>query len=129
MQYYHRQVTLQLLAAAPAGGEPVRLLLDAEAQRPGEEEVATARRLLERVLAAYPQAFDVVLADALYATARFVNFLLERGKDAVIVLKDERRNLYQDVEGWWESQSPRRAAIARGIAGGGITRGSCPGPR
>ena len=101
VQYYHRQVTLQLLAAAPAGGEPLRLLLDAEAQQPGEEEVATARRLLERVLAAYPRAFDVVLADALYATAPFVNFLLGRGKDAVIVLKDERRNLYQDVEGLW----------------------------
>jgi len=107
VQYYHRQVTLQLLAAAPAGGEPLRLLLDAEAQRPGEEEVATARRLLERVLAAYPRAFDVVLADALYATAPFVNFLLGRGKHALIVLKDERRNLYQDVEGLWASQSPQ----------------------
>ncbi len=107
VQYYHRQVTLQLLAAAPAGGEPLRLLVDAEAQRPGEVEVAAAQRLIERVLAAYPRAFDVVLADALYATAGFVNFLLGRGKDAVIVLKDERRNLYQDVEGLWQSQSPR----------------------
>jgi hypothetical protein len=106
-QYYHRQVTLQLLAAAPPGGEPLRLLLDAEAQQPGEEEVATAQRLLQRVCAAYPRAFDVVLADALYATAPFVNFLLGRGKDAVIVLKDERRNLYQDVEGLWASERPQ----------------------
>ena len=40
--------------------------------------MAAVRRLLERVLAAYPRAFDVVLSDALYATAPFVNFLLAR---------------------------------------------------
>ncbi|MFQ5927892.1 MAG: transposase [Terriglobia bacterium] len=107
MQYYHRQVTLQLLAEAPPGGEPLRLLLDAEPQKPGEEELAAARPLLERVLAAYPRAFDVVLGDALYATAGFVNFLVARGKHTVLVLKDERRNLYQDVEGLWRTLSPQ----------------------
>lgn len=108
VQYYHRQVTLLLLAAAPPGGEPLRVLLDAEPQRPGEDELAAALRLLQRVVAAYPRAFDVVLADALYATAGFVNFLLARGKHALIVLKDERRNLYQDVAGLWRSLSPQR---------------------
>ena len=103
VQYYHRQVTLLLLAEASAGGPPLRLLLDVEPQQPGEQEMAAAMRLLERVLAAYPRAFDVVLADALYATAPFVNFLLARGQHALIVLKDERRNLYQDVAGLWRS--------------------------
>jgi hypothetical protein len=36
-------------------------------------------RLLTRVLAAYPRAFDLVLADALYAIAPFFNFLIDRG--------------------------------------------------
>ena len=40
IQYYHRQVTLMLLPAARPGREPVRLLLDAEPQKPGEDEVA-----------------------------------------------------------------------------------------
>ncbi len=112
LQYYHRQVTLQLLSDAPAAspfniqGEPLPLLLDAEPQLPGEDELAAAKRLLERVLAAYPRAFDVVLADALYAAATFVNFLLAHGKDAVIVLKDERRHLFQDVQGLWRTQPP-----------------------
>ena len=70
-QFYHRQVTLMLLPAARPGCEPVRLVLDHEPQRPGEDEVATALRLLERVLVSYPRAFDVVLADALYTTAPF----------------------------------------------------------
>ncbi|MBI3694809.1 MAG: hypothetical protein HY238_08220 [Acidobacteria bacterium] len=58
MQYYHRQVTLMLLAGAPPGRDPVRLLLDHEPQRAGEDEIATALRLLDRVIAAYPRAFD-----------------------------------------------------------------------
>jgi hypothetical protein len=98
-QFYHRQVTLMLLPGARPGCEPIRLLLDHEPQLAGEGEVATALRLLERVLGAYPRAFDLVLADALYATAPFFNFLLAHGKHALVVLKDERRNLYEDAAG------------------------------
>ena len=99
IQYYHRQVTLMLLPGERPGHKPLRLLLDCEPMRPKEDEVATAMRLLIRVLARYPRAFDLVLADALYATAPFLNFLLDRGKHALVVLKDDRRNLYQDVAG------------------------------
>ncbi len=108
VQYYHRQVTFMLLPGAPPGRDPVRLLLDHEPQRAGEEEVATALRLLDRVMEAYPRAFDLVLADALYATAPFFNFLLARGKHALVVLKDERRNLYQDVAGLFHSVAPQQ---------------------
>lgn len=61
VQYYHRHVTLMLLP----GPAPLRLLLDHEPQRSGEDEVTTALRLLKRVIPAYPRAFDLVLADAL----------------------------------------------------------------
>jgi hypothetical protein len=106
MQFYHRQVTLMLLPAARPGCEPIRLVLDHEPQRAGEDEVATAMRLLERVIGSYPRAFDLVLADALYATAPFFNFLLAHGKHALTVLKDERRNLLQDATGLFASISP-----------------------
>jgi Transposase DDE domain len=106
IQYYHRQVTLLLVTGAPAGREPLRIPLDHEPQRPGEDEVATAMRLLERVLARYPRAFDLVLADALYARAPFFNFLLQHRKHALVVLKDERRNLYQDAAGLFASVAP-----------------------
>jgi hypothetical protein len=96
-QYYHRQATLMLLPGARPGCDPVRLLLDHEPQRADEDEVATALRLLERVLGSYPRGFDLVLADALYSTAPLFNFLLARGKHVLTVLKDDRRNLYQDA--------------------------------
>lgn len=108
LQFYHRNVTLMLLAGAPPGRPSLRLLLDAEPQRPGEDEVATALRLLDRVLLAYPRAFDLVLADALYATAPFFNFLLAHHKHALVVLKDERRNLYQDVQGLFKLVQPQK---------------------
>lgn len=92
IQYYHRNVTLML------AGEKLPLLLDLEPQRRGEDELATATRLLERVLASYPRAFDVVLGDALYAASPFVNFLWLRHKYVLVVLKDERRDVYQDAQ-------------------------------
>ena len=107
IQFYHRQVTLLLLPGAPPGHPAVRLLLDHEPQQPGENEVETALRLLARVIPAYPRAFDLVLADALYAQAPFFNFLLDRGKDALVVLKDERRDLHQDVTGLFNHVGPR----------------------
>ena len=74
-------------------------------------------------------AFDVVLADALYAAATFVNFLLAHGKDAVIVLKDERRHLFKTFKDCGEPSPHRRASIAHAIANGGITRAYYRGRR
>ena len=105
--------------AARPGCEPIRLLLDHEPQRAGEDEVTTALRLLVGVIGSYPRAFDLVLADALdhrrsctgrvildkvtstpsplVTTAPFFNFLLSHDKHALTVLKDDRRHLYQDA--------------------------------
>jgi hypothetical protein len=101
-QFYHRQVTLLLCC------EKMRLLLDVEAQLPGENEVATALRLLQRVLPAYPRAFQLLLADAFYAQAPFLNFLISHGKQALLVLKEERRDLYQDVMGVLPLVAPQK---------------------
>jgi len=91
IQYYHRNVTLMLLSPR------IRLLIDVESQRKGEDEVGAALRLLERVLRTYPRAFQVILADALYAEAPFINFLWAHRKYCLVVLKDARRDIYQDA--------------------------------
>jgi len=100
-QFYHRWVTAMLLC-----GE-LRLWLDTEPQRPGEDEVATALRLLARVLRRYPRAFDVVLGDALYTDPRFYCFCQEHGKDVLTVLKNEQRDLLQDARRLFEDSAPR----------------------
>jgi len=100
-----------LLPATRPGCATVRFLLDHEAQRAGEDEVATALRLLERVLGAYPRGFDLVLADALYSTAPLFNFLLARGKHVLTVLKDDRRNLYQDAAALFAACPPEEGSF------------------
>ena len=100
VQYYHRNVTAQL-----ASGDYC-FLVDAEPQEPGEWEVACAIRLLERVLKNYPRAFDVVVADALYAVSDFFKFLLGHKKDVIAVLKNEQRDLWQHATQFFAQEKP-----------------------
>lgn len=103
IQYYHRHVTALLL------GRDFPILLDAEPQKPGEDEIATALRLLERLLKPFPRAFDVVLGDALYTDPRLYNFLLDHGKDVLTVLKNENRDLLADARCLFETHSSQRS--------------------
>jgi hypothetical protein len=100
IQYYHREVL------AMVSLERFPLLLDIEQQRPGEDEVSAAVRLLERVLRRYPRAFQVVLGDALYLRANVFQLLLAHGKHGIAVLKDETRDLWQDVCGFFPLEQP-----------------------
>jgi hypothetical protein len=108
IQYYHRNVTAQLITK----GMP--FLVDAEPQKAGEDEVAAAIRLVDRVVQDYPRAFDIVAGDALYAQAPFFEFVLERGKDVLTVLKDERRDLLQDARGLFQQLEPTQTQRGSG---------------
>jgi hypothetical protein len=91
IEYYHRYAVLRLV------GQDLSLMLDAEPVRPGEDELAASRRLLERVVESYPRAFDVVAGDALYANTDWFKFVLAQGKHALAVLKENRPNLLADA--------------------------------
>jgi len=110
VQYYHRHVTAILLC------KDFVLLLDLEMQRPGEDEVAAALRLLERLFRDYPRAFDVIMADGLYARASFFRKVVDHGKQVIAVLKDERRDVLQDAKGIFSQEQPVR------VRDGNITR-------
>jgi len=107
IQYYHRNVTAQLIT------RDLQLLLDAEPILPGEDEIATAMRLLERVFRDYPRAFDVVAADGLYAQAPFFKFVLGHDKDVLAVLKDERRDLLEDARQLFTEMIPQQTQRGR----------------
>jgi hypothetical protein len=92
VQFYHRNVTAQLVF------KDFAILIDAEPQMPGENELITASRLYDRVVVNYPRAFDVVLADALYCNEPFFKQVVASGKHAIVVLKDDRRYVYQDAD-------------------------------
>jgi len=98
-------------------------------QRPGEEEVETALRYWRGVIPAYPRAFDWCLPTRFTLRRRFFNFLLAHGKHALAVLKDERRNLYQDVAGLFDHEAPQPGSYRSANATGGIFQTYSPGPK
>jgi hypothetical protein len=100
IQYYHRDVTMSLVT------QDLHLLIDAEPIRKGEDEVAAATRLFDRVVAAYPRAFDVVGGDGLYAQGPFFNHVRAAGKHVMAVLKNEQRDLMADAAALWAQMPP-----------------------
>jgi hypothetical protein len=92
LEYYHRFVVAQWVGVTPPA------ILDLEPVGPGEGEVPAARRLLRRILRQHSRLIDVISADALYLEAPFLEQVLDAGKHVVIVMKQERRDLFQDAE-------------------------------
>jgi Transposase DDE domain len=101
-EYYHQGVVCHLI------GQELALVLDVELLRPGEGEETAAQRLLERVFTNYPRFFDVVVGDALYFDAPFLNFCLDHHKQVIVTAKGENRLLVQDAAGLFAQQPPGR---------------------
>ena len=99
-EYYHQGVVCHLI------GQDVALVVDVELLRPGEGEETAAKRLLKRVFAAYPRFFDIVVGDALYFDAPFINFCRESHKHVVVTAKGDQRLLVQDAQGLFSQQQP-----------------------
>ena len=90
LNYYHKYSAFIL------AGEKFSFLLDIEPIYPGEGELTSSYRLLNRVCKNYPKAFDVVAGDALFLAGHVFNLLASHHKYAACVLKDERRHLFEE---------------------------------
>lgn len=110
IEYYHREVLLQLVGVTPA------YILDEEPVLPGETEAAAGARLLERFHKRMPRFLDVVTLDGFYLQAPFANKILDLGYGLVIVLKQENRDLYQDAEGLFNITKPAKVAGVDGTS-------------
>lgn len=91
IQYYH-EFTAFILA-----GPKVSFILDIEPILPKEGEISSAYRLIERVCRNYPKAFSVVIGDGLYLKETVFNLLKRHHKYATSVLKEERRQLFEEA--------------------------------
>lgn len=87
-------------------GHELAIPLDVELLQPGEGEETAAKRLLERVFELYPRYFDVVVGDALYLDAPFINFCRAHGKHAIITIRGDQRLLLRDAQGLFRQQDP-----------------------
>lgn len=91
IEYYHRYVFAQI------NGPKINLVLDVEPILPGEEECAAALRLLGRVRRIYGvRFFDFITVDGWYAQGPFLRSVEKLGWVWIVVLKDERREVYKE---------------------------------
>ena len=73
-----------------------------------EGELTGGKRLIKRLRQRHVHFADVIVADALYLNAPFINTVKENGLDAVIRLKDEKRLIFQDAEGFLTREKGKR---------------------
>jgi hypothetical protein len=100
-EYFHRYVFAQI------NGPKMNFLLDLEPIRPGEEEAGAALRLLGRLRRNYgARFFDAITVDAWYVKGRFLRAVTKLGWDWVVVLKQERMEIFQEARQLSKGQAP-----------------------
>jgi Transposase DDE domain len=101
IEYYHRYVFAQI------NGPKFNTLLDLEPIRPGEGEAEAALRLLGRIRRSYgPRFFDAVTIDSWYVQGPFLKALDKLGWAWVVVLKQERMEVFQEARALSAGQAP-----------------------
>lgn len=101
IEYYHRYVFAQI------NGPKFNVLLDLEPIRPGEGEAEAALRLLGRIRRMYgPRFFDAVTIDSWYVQGPFLKALDKLGWPWVVVLKQERMEVFQEARALSAGQAP-----------------------
>lgn len=110
-EFFHRSVVY-----ASIGGD-LHVVFGQEMLKPrdtaekDEGEQTGAKRLIRRLHAQHGHLADVIVGDALYLNAPFLNTLSECGLDAVIRLKDENRLIFQDAAGLFEQGEGKQAGF------------------
>ena len=101
VEYYHRYVFAQI------NGPKFNVLLDLEPIRPGEGEAGAALRLLGRMRRVYGvRFFDALTIDSWYVQGPFLTAVEKLGWDWVVVLKQERLEVFQEARALSAGQKP-----------------------
>jgi len=101
IEYYHRYVFAQI------NGPKFNALLDLEPIRVGEGEAEAALRLLGRIRRVYGvRFFDAVTLDGWYVQGPFLKAVEKLGWAWVVVLKQERMEVFQEARALSAAQKP-----------------------
>jgi hypothetical protein len=101
VEYYHRYVFAHL------NGPRLNVLLDLEPIRPGEGEAEAALRLLGRIRRVYGvRFFDAITVDGWYVQGPFLKAVEKLGWQWVVVLKQERMEVFQEARALSAGQEP-----------------------
>ena len=98
-EYFHRSVVCASVGGSPHVIYGQEMLKPRDGAGRDEGELTGGKRLIERLNQQHGHFADVIVADALYLNAPFLNTVTGCKMDAVIRLKDEKRLIFQDAEG------------------------------
>lgn len=107
IEYYHKYVVCQLTLCS------VPVIIDLEPLKPGEGELTTAKRLIKRILKEQPRRVDVFCFDALYLDASLLNSLDKANKFWVVVIKQQNREAYQEIDRLLPLTKPQKIKIGK----------------
>ena len=100
-EYFHRSVVCMTVGKAPHVILGQEMLKPRDGAEKDEGELTEGKRLVEQLRKRQGHFADVIVADALYLNAPFINTIKENGLEAVIRLKDEKRLIFQDAGGFF----------------------------
>ena len=113
-EYFHRSVVCMTVGKAPHVILGQEMLKPRDGVEKDEGELTGGKRLIERLRKRHGHFADVIVADALYLNAPFINTIKENGLEAVIRLKDEKRLIFQDAEGFFKRGEGKKRSFQRG---------------
>ena len=113
-EYFHRSVVCMTVGTSPHVILGQEMLKPRDGSEKDEGELTGGKRLIERLRKRHGHFADVIVADALYLNAPFINTLKENGLETVIRLKDERRLLFQDAEGLFNQCKGKKESFQKG---------------
>ena len=113
-EYFHRSVVCASVGRSPHVILGQEMLKPRDGAEKDEGELTGGKRLIRRLHQEHGHFADVIVADALYLNAPFLNTVLDCRMDAVIRLKDEKRCIFQDAEGMFQNGFGKTEGFRKG---------------
>ncbi len=115
-EYFHRSVVCASVGKDPHIIYGQKMLKPRDGAGKDEGELTGGKGLIRHLKERFGHFADVIVGDALYLNAPFINTVLACGMDAVIRLKDEKRLIFQDAEGMFQKGIGREKGFRKGQA-------------
>lgn len=113
-EYFHRSVVCATIGKSPHLIMGQEMLEPRDGGEKDEGELTGGKRLIRRLKNRHGHFADVIVADALYLNAPFINTVVDCGMEVVIRLKDEKRLIFQDAEGLFKQGQGKKTSFRRG---------------
>ncbi len=112
-EYFHRSVVCMTVGQSPHIILGQEMLWPRDGNQKDEGELTGGKRLIDRLRKRHGHFADIIVADALYLNAPFINTVLKCGMEAVIRLKDEKRLIFKDAQGLFEKGAGKKNSFKR----------------